>query len=1021
MTESLETKPGRGLDFYISYTGHDRLWAEWVGAKLKSAGYTIELDVWDWLPGDNIILARQTALERADRVLALCSATYFGGRFTEQDWTTVMAARHGKSSRLVPVWIEDLENRQLPGLLRAVQPIKLFEVPETEATRRLISGLAGELGPDGTPPFPGPAAAEEDERDVSAGPRLPRPYRPATWQVPPRNPDFTGRDSLLVRVRETVLRASPGMAVLQGPGGVGKTQLSIEYAHRFAVDYDTVWVIDSEQPELITSKLAELAVALGAATPSVDAQIAATAAIVALRDRKRWLLVFDNVEDPDHLTGRVPDGQGHVLVTTRAGMWEEIGSLIAVEEFSRAESTTLLATRVTGLPMADADRLASALGDLPLALAQAAGVLQQGLPASEFQRLLDNQATQALSQGKPRSYPAPLAAATLIALDKLATTHRKAASLLCMCGYLAPESIPATWFSNPAAYESLPSATEITPLPDGVLETTQAYGHIRDIGLGRVDQKGLRLHRLTQAILRDHTAAHHEAYRNITIAVLAAAAPQNSDDPASWQAWARLVPHLLTMLPETTPATLRSLICAAARYLLVSGQAKAALAMTARLHEIWTAELGPEDTDTLTAAQHLAHAIHDNGEYAKALELHQDTLARRRRVLGDDHPGTLHSANDQAVNLDSLGRIREALELYQDTYDRRRRVLGEDHPDTMRSEVNLACSLGSLGRRKEALELNQHAYDRYRRVLGEDHPDTLTSANFLAGALGDLGQRREALELHQDAYDRHCRVLGEDHPNTQAAEANLALAQRALGRPKEALKLYQDAYDRCRRALGEDHPDTLTAAGNLALALGDMGRRKEALELHQDTYDRHCRVLGKEHPNTLTAEGNLAGALGAQGRRKEALELHQDTYDRRCRVLGEEHPDTLAAAANLAGALGDMGRRKEALKLHQDTYDRFRRVLGKDHPDTLVAAANLAGALGAQGRRKEALELYQDTYDRFCRVLGKDHPDTLSIARNLAASLEGLGLRSAAIQLKGGQRSIKRVNDQKPKRRKKRK
>jgi hypothetical protein len=116
-----------------------------------------------------------------------------------------------------------------------------------------------------------------------------------------------------------------------------------------------------------------------------------------------------------------------------------------------------------------------------------------------------------------------------------------------------------------------------------------------------------------------------------------------------------------------------------------------------------------------------------------------------------------------------------------------------------------------------------------------------------------------------------------------------------------------------------------------------------------------------------------------------------------------------------------MGRRKEALKLHQDTYDRFRRVLGKDHPDTLVAAANLAGALGAQGRRKEALELYQDTYDRFCRVLGKDHPDTLSIARNLAASLEGLGLRSAAIQLKGGQRSIKRVNDQKPKRRKKRK
>ena len=638
MTESLEADPEQGLDFYISYAGKDRLWAEWVGSALKSAGYTIELDVWDWLPGDNIILAREAALRRADRVLALCSVAYFGGGFTEQDWTTVMAAQHGKSNRLIPVWIEDLERRQLPDLLRSVQPIKLFGVPEPEASRRLLAGLAGELGPDGTRLFPGPAIPGEPERNAGAGPRLPSPHRPATWHVPPRNPDFTGRDSLLVRVRETLQRAFPGMAVLQGLGGVGKTQLSIEYAHRFASDYDTVWVIDSDQPELITSQFAELAVAIGAATPVADAQTAATAAITELRDGKRWLLVFDNVEDPDHLSGLLPDGQGHVLVTTRAGMWQEIGSLIAVDEFSRAESTALLTTRVAALPLAEADRVASALGDLPLGLAQAAGVLQSGLPALEFQRLLDSQATQVLSQGKPRSYPATLAATTLIALDKLAAADPKAANLLCLCGYLAPESIPATWFSRPAAYDCLPDVAEITPLPGEVLQITQAYGHIRDIGLGRVDQKGLRLHRLTQAILRDHTADHQAAYRTIIIAVLAAAAPQNSDDPASWPDWSRLVPHLLAVAPENAPAALRPLACAAARYLLISGQAKAALTMTTRLHQIWTAELGPDNTDTLTAAQYLAHAIHDTGDYTKALAIQQDTLARRHRVLGQTTP-----------------------------------------------------------------------------------------------------------------------------------------------------------------------------------------------------------------------------------------------------------------------------------------------------------------------------------------------------------------------------------------------
>jgi TIR domain len=129
VTESHEAEPAERLDFYISYASQDRLWAEWVGGELKNVGSVVELDVWDWLPGDNIILAREAALERADRVLALCSAAYFRGGFTEQDWTAIMAARHEKSGRLVPVWIEDLDGTQLPGLLQAVQPIKLLGSP----------------------------------------------------------------------------------------------------------------------------------------------------------------------------------------------------------------------------------------------------------------------------------------------------------------------------------------------------------------------------------------------------------------------------------------------------------------------------------------------------------------------------------------------------------------------------------------------------------------------------------------------------------------------------------------------------------------------------------------------------------------------------------------------------------------------------------------------------------------------------------------------------------------------------
>ena len=199
MAESQEAETQPGLDFYISYASQDRLWAEWVGGQLRSAGYTSVLDVWDWLPGDNIILAREDALRRADRVLALCSAAYFGGGFTEQDWTAVMAAQHRKSHRLVPVWIEDLEDRQLPAILRSVQAIRLFGIPEAEASRRLLFGLAGELGPSGSPLFPGSAVPRDSEGHASAGSRLASPHHPATGRFPPLKPDFTGRDSMLVR------------------------------------------------------------------------------------------------------------------------------------------------------------------------------------------------------------------------------------------------------------------------------------------------------------------------------------------------------------------------------------------------------------------------------------------------------------------------------------------------------------------------------------------------------------------------------------------------------------------------------------------------------------------------------------------------------------------------------------------------------------------------------------------------------------------------------------------------------
>lgn len=201
--------------------------------------------------------------------------------------------------------------------------------------------------------------------------------------------------------------------------------------------------------------------------------------------------------------------------------------------------------------------------------------------------MIDKEAAYILDQGITRGYEGSLAAVTLIAKTRLADINPAAAHVLLLCSYLAPEPILATWIHQSANLYESGSATDFSDLgdlPKNALETSRAFALIRDKGLGRVDVNGLRLHRLTQAILRDHTCAREGAFRTLVAAALAAAAPKDTDKPAYWSDWARLVPHLLSAIPHSeTYLTLRVTACNLARYLIVSGQTKAAATLTDQL------------------------------------------------------------------------------------------------------------------------------------------------------------------------------------------------------------------------------------------------------------------------------------------------------------------------------------------------------------------------------------------------------------------------------------------------------
>ncbi|MFG6202480.1 hypothetical protein [Nonomuraea sp. JJY05] len=323
------------------------------------------------------------------------------------------------------------------------------------------------------------------------------------WDVPPPVATFAFRDgeldSIQAAYRQHEEAGSHAVVVLFGLPGVGKSQLSLAYAHRHAMDALVCWRVDASSLDSLTFDLAQLARRMRIET--VDDAEAAEAIVTELAARTDWFLLFDNASSPDLLRAFMPQRGGRVLVTSRSPAWEAMATTIEVEPFSQEAATRFLLHR-TSYPGGDgqaAEVLAEELAGLPLALEQVSAYCRlTGIALADYmhryrrERLLDKAA--------PGEYEMGSVTATVILAMRLAMKqHPAAGQLLMVYAFLAPIDIP----------RDLP-LLKPTALPKILRRATGREADFDEVvrvlletSLVTVDQQGtLRMHQLVQQIVR---------------------------------------------------------------------------------------------------------------------------------------------------------------------------------------------------------------------------------------------------------------------------------------------------------------------------------------------------------------------------------------------------------------------------------------------------------------------------------------------------------------------------------------
>ncbi|MBO3459702.1 tetratricopeptide repeat protein [Aetokthonos hydrillicola Thurmond2011] len=717
---------------------------------------------------------------------------------------------------------------------------------------------------------------------------------------------FIGRERELEHLRQQLQQnTSVVIAPVEGMGGVGKTELAIQYSllHLQLHSYPggICWLRAREED--IGSQIIQFTTTDLGKEPPKD---------LPLPEQVRWcwqhwqqghtLIVFDDVKNYSHIQPYLPPqpSQFKVIITTRLRL--DLASSLFLSVLSETDALLLLAQLIgkekQNQELGQGKELCQRLGYLPLAL-QLVGsyVKKRKITLAEMLRRLEEKGlahpSLIVKENDPtwtRNVKLGVAAAFELSWSDLS---HDAQQLGCLLSLFALAPIPWSLVKR-AAVEQNPEKLEDTRVELENLHLLQG-------------EQTYQLHQLIREFLRDKqnnlaTAFEQKSQLCKTLVEVAQKIPSSLT-----QEFISLVKDDIPHLVEVA----KNLIDAVSDQNLIwpfvglnrfySGQALYAFAEP-RLEQcvlVVKSRLGEEHHDFASSYNNLAFVYYSQGRYSEAEPLYQKSLELRQRLLGEEHLDVASSYNNLALLYHSQGRYSEAEPLYQKSLELRQRLLGEEHLDVASSYDNLAGLYHSQGRYSEAEPLYQKSLELRQRLLGEEHLDVASSYNNLAGLYYSQGRYGEAEPLYQKSLELWKKLLGEEHPSVATSYNNLAGLYYSQGRYGEAEPLYQKSLELWKKLLGEEHPNVASCYNNLAELYCSLGRYSEAEPLYKTALSLCQRLLGEEHPFVATTYNNLAKLYYFQGRYQDAEPLFKKALEIASKGLGVDHPTTAKISENM--------------------------------------------------------------------------------------------------------------------------